>query len=212
VKVRLVLVRHGESRWNAEERYQGQADSGLTAIGRAQAETAADVLVARFGTADLVLASDLPRARDTAEAYARRVGSPVREDARLREIDVGDWTGRTFADVAAAHPDQLAAFERGEDVRRGGGETFAELRERVWATLTAAAAEAGSGTVLAFAHGGSIRVAAAAALAVPTPGQRGFAPPVNCSLTVIDYRGPGATHALVGYNVPTAPAGAGPTD
>ncbi|HTF10453.1 MAG TPA: histidine phosphatase family protein, partial [Asanoa sp.] len=147
MSVRLVLVRHGESRWNTEDRYQGQADSGLTDRGREQAEVAAAVLEARFGTADLALASDLPRARDTAAAYARRVGGvPVREDARLREIEVGDWTGRTFADVAAAHPEQLAEFERGVDVRRGGGETFAELRARVWAALTEAAAEVGSGT------------------------------------------------------------------
>jgi broad specificity phosphatase PhoE len=211
--VRLVLVRHGESLWNTEKRYQGQADSGLTNRGRAQAEVAATALVDRFGTADLVLTSDLPRARDTAAAYESRVGAvPVRVDARLREIDVGDWTGRTFADVAEAHPEQLAEFERGVDVRRGGGETFAELRERVWAVLTEAAAEVGDGTVLAFAHGGSIRVAAAAALRVPPPGQREFAPPVNCSLTVIDYRGPDATHALVAYNLPTAAGATGGAD
>ncbi|MEV0715379.1 histidine phosphatase family protein [Asanoa sp. NPDC050611] len=209
MRVRVVLVRHGESRWNVEERYQGQADSGLTARGHEQAETAAAVLAARFGAADLVLSSDLPRARDTAEAYAGPAGLPVREDPRLREIDVGAWNGRTFAEVATAYPVQLAAFERGEDVRRGGGETFAELRERVWTALTEAAEEVGAGTLLAFAHGGPIRVAAAAALRVPPPGQRGFAPPVNCSLTVLDYHGPAGTHALVGYNVPTAPASAG---
>ncbi|HTF07608.1 MAG TPA: histidine phosphatase family protein, partial [Asanoa sp.] len=87
-----------------------------------------------------------------------------------------------------------------------------ELRARVWAVLTEAAAEVGSGTVLAFAHGGSIRVAAAAAVRVPTPGQRNFAPPVNCSLTVIDYRGPDATHALVAYNLPTAAGATGGAD
>ncbi|MEV4623314.1 histidine phosphatase family protein [Asanoa sp. NPDC049573] len=213
MSVRLVLVRHGESLWNTEKRYQGQADSGLTERGLAQAEVAAAIVEAGFGTADLVLTSDLPRARDTAAAYESRFGGvPVRVDARLREIDVGDWTGRTFAEVAAAHPERLAEFERGVDVRRGGGETFAELRERVWAALTEAAAEVGAGTVVAFAHGGSIRVAAAAALRVPPPGHRQFSPPVNCSLTVIDYGGPDATHALVAYNQPTAAGATGGAD
>ena len=209
--VRLVLVRHGESRWNAQDRYQGQADSGLTTLGREQAEAAAAVLADRFGAADLVLASDLPRARDTAGAYERLVGLPVREDARLREISVGDWTGRTFAEVAADHPEQLAEFRRGVDIRRGGGETYAELRERVWAALTEAATEVGAGTVLAFAHGGPIRVAAAAALGVPSPGHWPFAPPVNCSITVLGL-GPDGSTELVAYNVATAPAGAARTD
>jgi len=209
--VRLVLVRHGESRWNAEDRYQGQADSGLTTLGLEQAEVAAAVLADRFGAADLVLASDLPRARDTAGAYERLLRLPVRADARLREVDVGDWTGRTFADVAASHPEQLAEFKRGVDIRRGGGETYAEVRERVWATLTEAATEVGAGTVLAFAHGGPIRVATAAALRVPSPGHTAFAPPVNCSITVLDHGPDGAT-ALVAYNVATAPAGAARTD
>jgi broad specificity phosphatase PhoE len=201
--VRLVLVRHGESRWNVEERYQGQEDSGLTDAGRAQAEVAATVLADRFGAADLVLSSDLPRARDTAEAYLRVVGASVREDARLREIDVGDWGGRTRAEVAAAYPDEIAAFRRGVDIPRGGGETFGQLRDRVWAALEEAAGTA-RGTVVVFTHGGPIRVATAAALRVPAPGERAFAPVSNCSLTVVDHGGPDGSHALVAYNAPTA--------
>ncbi|MDG4820540.1 histidine phosphatase family protein [Asanoa sp. WMMD1127] len=200
-RVRLVLVRHGESHWNVEERYQGQQDSGLTPAGFAQAEMAAEVLVDRFGTADLVVTSDLPRARDTAAAYLRRVGGAAREDARLREIDVGTWGGRTRAEVAAAHPEEIAAFERGVDIPRGGGETFGQLRTRVWAALEEIA---GAGTVVVFTHGGCVRVATAAALRVPSPGERGFAPVGNCSLTVIDHAGADGVHRLVAYNAPTA--------
>jgi glucosyl-3-phosphoglycerate phosphatase len=198
--VRLVLVRHGESRWNVEGRYQGQQDSGLTEAGRAQAELAAELLADRYGTADLVLSSDLPRARDTAEAYRRRVGCDVREDGRLREIDVGSWGGRTRAEVAAAHPDEVTLFDSGVDITRGGGETFRQLRERVWTALS----EAVGGTVVVFTHGGPVRVATAAALGVPSPGERAFAPVSNCSLTVIDRDGPDGTHRLVAYNAPTA--------
>jgi len=205
--VRLVLVRHGESAWNVEDRYQGQADSGLTPAGIRQAEVAAAELRRRFGLADLVVTSDLPRARDTAYAYTM----DVVVDPRLREVDVGSWTGRTFADVAAAEPEDVAAAAAGIDVRRGGGETFAELRTRVWTALTEAAGRLSTdgGTVVAFCHGGPIRVAAAAALNLPVPGHHDLAPPVNTSLTVISYTAPyensaeSARARLVEYNSPT---------
>ncbi|MEV5888621.1 histidine phosphatase family protein [Nonomuraea fuscirosea] len=203
-RVRLVLVRHGESVWNVEERYQGQSDSGLTATGREQAEVAAAALLARFGPPDLVVSSDLPRARDTANAYLRHFGIEARLDARLREADIGSWAGRPFTEIAAEYPDVLAAVGRGEDVRRGGGETFAELRRRVWQALVDAAAMAtGDATVVVFTHGGPIRVAAAAALRLPVPGHLSFAPPVNTSLTVIGYAGERRNHAVVEYNAPT---------
>ncbi|NUT03643.1 MAG: histidine phosphatase family protein [Hamadaea sp.] len=197
--VRLVLVRHGESLWNVEERYQGQADSGLTPAGIEQAAVAATELRRRFGSAELVVTSDLPRARDTAYAYERN----VIVDPRLREVDVGSWTGRTFTEVAAEHPADVAAAADGVDVRRGGGETFAEVRARVWAALAEAAQRAGDGaTVVLFTHGGAIRVAAAAALNLPLPGHHELAPPVNTSLTVIAYAA--GRSRLVEYNSPTA--------
>jgi glucosyl-3-phosphoglycerate phosphatase len=211
--VRLVLVRHGESVWNVEERYQGQADSGLTAAGIEQAEVAAAELLARFGTPDLVVSSDLPRARDTANAYLRHLDLDAKQDARLREVDVGSWTGRTFTEIAQDYPDDVAAVGRGVDLRRGGGETFAELRERVWQALVDAASAASAATsgsaatvVVVFTHGGAIRVAAAAALRVPVPGHLSFAPPVNTSLTVISYAGEQGHNPLVEYNSPTARA------
>ncbi|SNS99613.1 probable phosphoglycerate mutase [Asanoa hainanensis] len=201
-RVRLVLVRHGESRWNVEDRYQGQEDSGLTEAGVAQAEAVAEVLVGRFGAAGMVVSSDLPRARDTAEPYRRLIDGTVREDARLREINVGTWTGRTRAEVMAAHPDDIAAVDGGVDIARGGGETYRQVRKRVWAALDEAAAGA-TGTVVVFTHGGPIRVATAEALGVPAPGERAFAPVLNCSYTVIDHGGPDGPHLLVAYNAPT---------
>ncbi|NJP97463.1 histidine phosphatase family protein [Nonomuraea sp. FMUSA5-5] len=203
-RVRLVLVRHGESVWNVEERYQGQADSGLTAAGREQAEAAAAALLDRFGRPDLVVSSDLPRAWDTATAYLRHLDVEAKQDARLREADIGTWAGRPFTEIAEEHPDDLAAIVRGEDLRRGGGETFADMRRRVWQALVdAAAMTTGDATVVLFTHGGPIRVAAAAALRLPVPGHLGFAPPVNASLTVIGYAGELKNNAVVEYNAPT---------
>jgi probable phosphoglycerate mutase len=134
----LVLLRHGESLWNAEHRYQGQLGTGLSARGRQQAKEAADYLQSL--QIDAVVASDLQRVTETLQPYLdTRDDVPVRIDARWREIDVGTWGGRTFADVYADEPDVVEAFARGEDVARGGGETFAQLRTRVWAAARAIA-------------------------------------------------------------------------
>ncbi|WP_147915688.1 histidine phosphatase family protein [Ruania zhangjianzhongii] len=199
------LVRHGEAVWNAEGKYQGQADSGLTALGRQQAQSAAAWLQ-ELPRLDGVACSDLPRVRDTAAPFLAATGQQARIDARLREIDVGTWAGRTFGDVARDEPDVVAAVARGEDLRRGGGETFAETRHRVTSALDDLAAAHESGAVLVvFSHGGPIRLAAAAALGLPSPGHHRIASPGNCSVTTLTWGPP----ALLGYNCPTE-RGAGP--
>lgn len=195
----VMMVRHGESHWNVEPRYQGQEDSGLTERGRDQAALAARTLMAEVGRQDVVWSSDLPRARDTAQAYADLSGATVIEDKRLREISVGSWSGRTLPEIAAEFPEVVAASKAGEDVRRGGGETFGEQRQRVVESLTEIAALDGD-LALVFTHGGSIQVAAAHAAGVPSPGHRSMAPPSNCSRTVL--RLGGDRDALVRYNLP----------
>lgn len=196
----LVLLRHGESLWNAEHRYQGQQGTGLSARGRQQAKEAADYLQSL--EIDAVVASDLQRVTETLQPYLdMRDDVPVRIDARWREIDVGTWGGRTIAEVYAEEPDVVDAFNRGEDVVRGGGESFRQLRSRVWeAAHAAAGAEGTAGAaqrVLVVTHGGSIRVAAASALRLPAGAEMLLDPPVNCSLTTLRLDG------LSSYNVPT---------
>jgi probable phosphoglycerate mutase len=210
---RVVLARHGESAWNVEERYQGHADSGLTDLGRGQAKRLADWLNEQnWPRPDILGSSDLPRALDTAAPYAESLGLEPVVDARLREVDTGSWTGRLFTEIAAAYPADVAAAARGDDVRRGDGETFAEVRQRVWAALTDLCRRAvevhegpGSPFVVAFAHGGTLRVAAAQAAGAPVPGHRFFAPPPNCSVTLLDLdlAREGTNGRLVGYSVPT---------
>jgi len=196
--MQVIMVRHGESHWNVENRYQGQQDSGLTDLGRAQATRVAAVLAEEVGREGVVWSSDLPRARDTAQAYADLTGATVIEDVRLREISVGSWSGRSLAEIAKEYPDVVAASAAGQDVRRGGGETFAEQRERVTACLDDIVAE-DLPTALVFTHGGSIRVAAAHAAGVPSPGHDTMAPPSNCSRTVLQVSG--ARNKLVRYNL-----------
>jgi glucosyl-3-phosphoglycerate phosphatase len=150
---RLVLVRHGESTWNAEERLQGQLDPPLSERGREQARALAPVL--DTGTPpERIVCSDLSRARETAELLGLRV---ARYDERWREIDVGEWGGRTAAEIDA---------QSGELTNWRGGSRVAPDGER-WSDFTARVAgavdelvEAG-GPWLVVCHGGCIRVAVA---------------------------------------------------
>lgn len=194
---RLVLVRHGESHWNAERRYQGQMDSGLTELGRDQAAQVGRRLVDEIGTPSAIWSSDLPRARDTSRPYSEAVAVPVVEDRRLREIDIGDWGGFRTDELAEEHRETVAAFTSGQDIRRGGGETFAELRARVVECLFEAVADQ-EGPVVVFCHGGAIQVAAAEAAGAPNPRPLGLVGPSNCSLT--EFRLTPERFALVSYN------------
>jgi XTP/dITP diphosphohydrolase len=126
----FVLIRHAESIWNAEERWQGQADPPLSPRGVAQAEAVAQKLATR--RADAVLCSDLRRARETAEIVGRALGLAPQPDPRLRELDVGRWAGLTRREIEALDPEALRRFEAEDpDVRAGEGESRAEIRARV---------------------------------------------------------------------------------
>ena len=153
---RLLLVRHGQSVWNAEGRWQGQADPPLSALGEEQAREAAPRLAA-LGFARIV-ASDLQRARRTAEIVAEALGLPVEVDPDLREIDVGDWTGMTRAEIEARWPGELAAWSEGRSESTMGGESRAHLTARARSTILRVAAEASPGDhVLLVSHGALIR-------------------------------------------------------
>ncbi len=134
----LLLVRHGETSWNAEGRWQGHADPELTDRGRAQADELARFLAAESGAAwKRIIASDLARARQTAEIVAELLSLPLELDRRLRELDVGAWSGLSREEIARIDPETLHAFEQGEPtVRPGGGESRLEIRERTHAFVT----------------------------------------------------------------------------
>ncbi|MFX0537642.1 histidine phosphatase family protein [Ornithinimicrobium sp. Y1847] len=127
---RVIVWRHGETDHNASGIYQGQLDSHLSARGREQAAAAAEMLSTKGVTR--LIASDLARASDTADALADLTGLRVEHDRRLREIDVGAWQGMKHTDVVARYPQVVAALDRGEDPRRGEtGERVVEVQRRV---------------------------------------------------------------------------------
>lgn len=207
--VRLVLVRHGESQWNAAGILQGHGGPGLTPRGREQAAATARMLTRGHPSLAAVARSDLPRVAETAAPTEELVPVAAQVDERLREIDVGSWSGLTRTQAAAADPERYAAWAGGQDVAPGGGETFAELRARVVAGLSDVVAGLGSraeesATVVVFTHGGPIRVAVAAALGLPVGGHRSVKPVGNCAVSVLDVPGAGAladgAAHLVAYN------------
>lgn len=207
--ITLHLVRHGESLWNVEGRYQGQADSGLTEAGRRQVEAFGTAFAAEVPAPDAVVSSDLPRVMDTARPYAERIGAEVRVDAALREMSVGDWAGLTFEEASATYPQIVAAVAAGEDLARGvGGETFAETRERVVGALDRAmvdfAERDGDHVIVVFTSGNPIRLAAAHMLGLPSPGHMTLGSPDNCSITTIVVSG--GRSEVVRYNHDIAPA------
>lgn len=169
----LVLVRHGESAYNAEGRLQGQSDAPLSALGRDQARGLVAVLAALPPMH--VVCSDLSRARDTAALAGHPDAEP---DRRWRERGLGIWEDRLEAEV---DPQRMRHFRATDDPPEGG-EGWAALQARVGDAI--ADLEARGGSWLVFTHGGCVR-AAVAHLTGADP--RTVAGPGNASLTVLEH-------------------------
>jgi probable phosphoglycerate mutase len=180
VTLRITLVRHGRSEANEANLWQGQGDSPLSATGSGQAAA----LGARLeGTHfDLVVASDLERAADTARAVSTRVET----DPAWREMDLGEWEGRTFEEVAARHPDLLEAIRNGEAIAFGEtGETLADFELRARGALEALIERIGpDGSALVATHGGIIDAIVGGYLG-RVPGRRTVPVVTNTSVTVL---------------------------
>ena len=156
---RVLLVRHGQSRGNAERRFGGHAPTPLSELGHRQAEATARALAGEGVTT--VYSSDLLRAVETAEPLARATGLEVRQTAALRERSVGLMEGLTFEEAAAAHPEEYAALLRRDfEHVLAGGESYRQLLDRAAAELDRAVEENRGGTVAVFSHAGTIGILA----------------------------------------------------
>lgn len=169
---KLVMLRHGQTEFNAGSRMQGQLDTELSELGRRQAVAVAEVLGKRDPL--LIVSSDLRRAYDTAVVLAERTGSPLVVDERLRETHLGDWQGMTHSEVDAAAPgariewrnDASWAPHGGEsrvDVARRGAPVISEIVER----QTDWGADEPERPVVLVAHGGLIAALTAHLLGLP---------------------------------------------
>ncbi|MEU7894014.1 histidine phosphatase family protein [Nonomuraea sp. NPDC049152] len=182
---RLVLVRHGESVWHAENRYAGISDIALTPLGVRQA----DWLAGWAGEAGLssVWASTLSRSIRTAEPCAQAVGAPLRTDERLRELAFGDAEGLTADEMSLRFPQARDDF-RADPVAHHlpGGEDPVKAATRFTECLRDIAAEHPGERVLVVAHTTVIRLALCQLIGVPLREYRRLFPFLrNCALTEI---------------------------
>lgn len=154
---RILLLRHGQSTWNAESRWQGWADAPLSDEGLAQAETMGARLAASADRFSRLVSSDLARSIDSARAIADVLGiADVAVEPDLRERDVGDWSGRTTEEIDIIWPGAIAAWRAGRLDRPPGGELEPAFRARVVRAVERLAGEP-DGPILVITHGGVIR-------------------------------------------------------
>lgn len=170
---RLLMLRHGQTDFNAGSRMQGQLDSALTELGHAQAAAAAEVLGKMQPL--LIVSSDLHRAYDTAVKLGERTGLRVRVDERLRETHLGEWQGLTHTEVDGQAPGARLAWRDDATWAPHGGESRVDVAARsvpLVAELVAGEPEWGnadepSRPVVLVAHGGLIAALSAALLKLP---------------------------------------------
>ncbi len=189
---RLLLVRHGESLWNAARRLQGQADPDLSPLGEAQARSLAPMLAAMG--ASVAICSDLRRASRTAAL----LGLEAQPDPRWREIDVGDWSGRDIDELRAEDPERWREWRAGR-FTPPGGEAWPAFRARLEHALASAPDDA-----VVITHGGVVRAVTALFLDI-SPDRLAPVPPA--SVTILER---GEWPRLRGYGLGAEPGRASP--
>jgi 2,3-bisphosphoglycerate-dependent phosphoglycerate mutase/probable phosphoglycerate mutase len=182
---RLVLWRHGETDYNATGRWQGHLDSALTETGWNQARFAVPVLT-KFAP-ELVVASDLRRATNTATVFTDAVGIPLRIDERLRETHLGKWQGLTNAEVEAEWPGMIDLWRVDPTVAPPDGETRVEVADRAAEVVDDVDREF-DGTVMLCAHGGLISALTGRLLNLPIGSWGQLGGIGNCHWTVFTRR------------------------
>jgi len=173
----ILLIRHGETAWNAEKRLQGHLDIALNAEGERQAALLGAALAGE--AIDFIVSSDLGRARQTAEAIARPRGATVAIDPALRERCYGGFEGLLYSEIAARFPLEFAAWQaRDVDAElppgKNQGETFRQFYERATSAIAHHAAMHPGRTIAIVAHGGVLECAYRAALGLPLETPRDF--------------------------------------
>jgi ribonuclease H / adenosylcobalamin/alpha-ribazole phosphatase len=161
-----LLLRHGQTPMSVQKRYAGRSDVPLTDAGVAQAAAAAKRL--ESAGIDAIVASPLQRTVQTAEQVAGVTGLPVVTEDGFRETDFGDWEGLTFAEVRERWPSEMTAWLADPQVAPPGGESFAEVSERVTAALHRVLAGRTGQRILIVSHVTPIKTLVAAALLAPS--------------------------------------------
>jgi broad specificity phosphatase PhoE len=192
----VIVLRHAEAEGNAERRFIGQDDVGLSPLGRRQA----DALTRRLRTMPVtrIVSSDLRRCLATVQAFAAGAGLEIETDPRWREIANGQWGGLVADQIAQRWPDAWQRYRGGEDVDRPDGERWADVRARVVAAFEELAAQlTEDDLVVVSTHGGPGAVLALWATGLTGTAFGGpFGPLANASITTLTLPGP----RLLGVN------------
>lgn len=152
VSTTIYLIRHGETDWNLEHRYQGQKNIPLNATGLKQAHSMAQSLNGKAFSA--LYSSDLIRAVQTAQEISKKVNLPITTNSALREINQGDWEGLYINDVLASMGDRVrAVYNNPYAERRPGGESIGELAERMYAYLDQLVEKHNQEAIIVVSHG-----------------------------------------------------------
>jgi probable phosphoglycerate mutase len=191
-----VLLRHGQTVWNAERRFQGQSDIPLDPTGEAQAERAGRLLAALRPS--VIVSSDLSRATATAAPLARLSGLEVSLDKELRERSGGRWEGLTDTEIRAQYPAEHASWTPPE------GEASAAVAHRAKAAMEKVADSLAPGTLaVVVSHGAAIRLGMGELLGLPADAFGILGPLANCSWSVLERRG--GRWRLLEHNAGTLP-------
>jgi len=154
---RLLLARHGQTEWHGDNRYVSRTDIGLNETGREQARTLARR--AEREKVNLVLSSPLGRALLTAKPAAAACNLEPETDERLRELDFGEWEGRTLAEIREEDPESVRRFEESAEHGFPGGEPLHEGADRVLKVFACLSRSHAGETVLVVAHNTLLRLA-----------------------------------------------------
>lgn len=197
---RLILLRHGQTAWNAARRAQGQADVPLDEVGHAQAAVVAPYLASLDLAA--VWSSDLSRARETAEYVVAESGLSAKYDERLREFDVGKRQGLTLDEFATVYPEAFDEWSRADrmlPVLDGEGE--ADVHARIVPALQECLDFLEDGeTGLVVAHGAALKVGLLGLLGWSIDFYRDLGVLTNCAWATVAFDGRNGRLQLTGYN------------
>ncbi len=184
-RTRLFLVRHGQVEGFEEKRYNGQVNVPLTELGRRQSARVCEHLAKEKFAA--VYSSDLDRCVYCADRVAVEHGLEVRKNADLRELHIGDWEGRTWAELLEAYPDDWQARLRDlVNYRVPGGESLQDAADRIRPALQGILAAHPDADVALVAHGGVNRIILLDAIGAPLDRAFSLEQDFGC-LNIIDY-------------------------
>ncbi|MDP3893365.1 histidine phosphatase family protein [Nocardioides sp.] len=197
---RLILLRHGQTAWNASHRIQGQRDVDLDESGHQQATSVAEELETH--DVSLLWSSDLTRAAQTAAYVGKECGVEPVLDARLREFHLGERQGLTHEEYARRFPEEHREYVAGNYAVAEGAETTAEVAERMVACLRdLLASTPAGGTSVAVSHGAALRVALGHLLGWGSGAELSLAALGNCHRAVLEEQSYAGPLRLAAYNL-----------